>query len=152
MVQVEVHIDGSFYDASIGPRNFKGTIDRGAVLLRSNIRSRRNCSGSILFTLITQHLVENKGGDIPIGEVIRFPMIDYRGMILGGEMIEMVIEGAMKTMHYIDILFYRESDYLYEEKDQIHLDRGSSTSRGKNLKDRSVRGSNPKEIYPFALM
>jgi hypothetical protein len=31
--------------------------------------------------VITQHLVEKIGGDIPIGGVILFPMIGYRGMI-----------------------------------------------------------------------
>jgi hypothetical protein len=40
-------------------------------------------------------------GDIPTGGVIIFPMIGYRGMIPGGEMIEMIIEGAL--VHAINI-------------------------------------------------
>jgi len=37
--------------------------------------------------MITQHLAENTGEEIPIGGVIIFPMIGYRGMIPRGEMI-----------------------------------------------------------------
>jgi hypothetical protein len=45
-------------------------------------------------------------------------MIGYIDMILGGEMIAMIIEGALATipsiLHQSDIIFHRERDYSYE--------------------------------------
>jgi hypothetical protein len=75
-------------------------------------------------------------------------------MILGGEMIEMIMEGALvampSTLHQSDTLFQRGRDYLDEgresnqrlrnkEKDQRNLDKGSIP------KDSADRGRNPKE-------
>jgi hypothetical protein len=48
-------------------------------------------------------------------------MIGYRGMIPGGEMIEMIIEGALasmpSTLHHSGILCQRERDYSYEGRE-----------------------------------
>jgi hypothetical protein len=58
--------------------------------------------------VITQHLAKKRGGDILTGGVILFHMIDYKGMILEGEMIEMIIEATLEsmpsTLHQSDIL------------------------------------------------
>jgi hypothetical protein len=100
--------------------------------------------------MITQHLAENTGEEIPIGGVIIFPMIGYRYLIPEEEMIEMIIEGALAVVHQSDILCHKEIDYIDEEKD--HIERGSNTTRGSSLRDNLIRGSSPKEIYPFPLM
>jgi hypothetical protein len=91
--------------------------------------------------VITRDLAEKIGGDIPTWGIILFPMIGYKGMIPGGEMIEMITEGALEampsTLHQTDILCQRGIYYSDEgkesnqrlrniEKDQKHLDRGSS--------------------------
>jgi hypothetical protein len=48
-------------------------------------------------------------------------MIGYRGMNPRGEMIEMIIEGALESMqsilHHSDILCQRERDYSDEGRD-----------------------------------
>jgi hypothetical protein len=71
--------------------------------------------------VITRHLAEKTGGDIPTGGVIIFPMIGYRGMIPGGEMIEMIIEGALEampsTLHQSGILCQRERYYSDEGRE-----------------------------------
>jgi hypothetical protein len=78
-------------------------------------------------------------------------------------MIEMIIEGALETipstLHQSDTLCQRGRDYLYKgresnqkfrntEKDEMHLDRGSSpkdnVDRGSSPKESSVRGESPK--------
>jgi hypothetical protein len=53
-------------------------------------------------------ILQRIGGDIPTGGVILFPMIGYKGMILGGEMIEMIIEGALASMplHCIRVISF----------------------------------------------
>jgi hypothetical protein len=89
-------------------------------------------------SLEQQHLAEKTWGDIPIWGVIIYPLIGYIGMIIRGETIEMIIEGALATipsaLHQSDILFQKRRD------------------RGSSLRDSFARGSNPKEIYPFPLM
>jgi hypothetical protein len=68
--------------------------------------------------VITQHLVEKTKGDMGS---YSFPMIGYRGMILGGEMIYMIIEGALEsmpsTLHQSDI--QRGRDYSDEGRESI---------------------------------
>jgi hypothetical protein len=65
--------------------------------------------------VITRHLADKKGGVIP------FPLIGYRGMIPGGEMMEMIIEGELATMtstlNQSDILCQKDRDYSDEGRE-----------------------------------
>jgi hypothetical protein len=75
-------------------------------------------------------------------------MIGYRGMILGGEMIDMIIEGALaiipSTLHQSDILCQIKRYYSDEGRE--------TCNHKKHLGSSTVRGKIPKEIYPFPLM
>jgi hypothetical protein len=112
-----------------------------------------------LFTVITQHLAEKTGGDIPTGGVILFPMIGYIGMIPGGEMIEMIIEGALaampSTLHQSDILCQRGRDYSYEgervpKEDQRHT-KHKGPDMGEHPQGQFSQGEKPQRDIPFSI-
>jgi hypothetical protein len=62
---------------------------------------------------------------------------EYRGIILGGEMVTGGV-CLMYLRHYIKVISIVQKGRDYLEKDQNNLDRGS------NPKESSIRGSSPK--------
>jgi len=102
--------------------------------------------------VITWHIVEKTWGEIPTWGVILFPMIGYRGMIPRGEMIEMIIEGALtttpSTLHQSDILFQRERYYLYEGRENNQRKIKGIYTRGETQRRVHSGGVSPKR-YSF---
>jgi hypothetical protein len=104
-------------------------------------------SGSILFTVITQHLAEKTGGDIPTGGVIIFPLIGYRGMIPGGEMIdERKLATMPSTLHQSDILCQKgrdSSDTWRESQRTVQIGGAASGT--------VHQGEHPQRDIPFSI-